>query len=247
MACSGCFGRFAIAGALAALFAANAQAADMPGQYPPPPLPDKPVYEFIDSGWYLRGDIGMAWGFLDRAVSAPGFSDPTNSRLGNAITGGLGVGIKSRWMRTDLTLDYLSPMKYTGTVVASGDTTAKIGATTLLFNGYADLGTWGLLTPYVGAGIGAAYVTVSDYASTGAPPFSGNTSNSKINLSYAGMVGVALNISSNLKIDVGYRYLNLGDINTKSDAFGAMTFRNVAAHEARVGLRWSFDEVRSLR
>ena len=34
-------------------------------------------------------------------------------------------------------------------------------------------------------------------------------------------------------VDVGYRYLNLGDVTTASDSFGAMTFKNVAAHEVR--------------
>ena len=48
-------------------------------------------------------------------------------------------------------------------------------------------------------------------------------------------------------IDIGYRYLNIGDVKTGNDAFGVMTFKNVAAHEARVGLRWSFDELRFAR
>lgn len=43
-------------------------------------------------------------------------------------------------------------------------------------------------------------------------------------------------------VDLSYRYMNFGDVTTASDAFGAMTLKNLAAHEVRVGLRWSFDD-----
>ncbi len=46
-------------------------------------------------------------------------------------------------------------------------------------------------------------------------------------------------LAGNLMADVGYRYLNFGDALTGSDVLGAMTFKNVAAHEVRVGLRWT--------
>jgi opacity protein-like surface antigen len=48
-------------------------------------------------------------------------------------------------------------------------------------------------------------------------------------------------------LDVGYRYLNLGDVHTGTDALGTMTFKNVAGHQVRVGVRWSFDDVREYR
>ena len=58
-------------------------------------------------GWYLRGDIGGHWGLLTGAESAPPSADPTDNSLGNGLIGGLGVGIKSDWLRTDVTFDYL--------------------------------------------------------------------------------------------------------------------------------------------
>jgi opacity protein-like surface antigen len=57
------------------------------------------------------------------------------------------------------------------------------------------------------------------------------------------MAGVGFTVSSNLVADLGYRYLNLGDTKSATDASGAMTFKNIAAHEVRVGLRWSFDDL----
>lgn len=240
----GCLRTLAFSSAALAISGACALAADMPGNRSPLPQPEyRPVLLDLNTGWYLRGDIGAYWGRITDAQSVAPFANPIDNKLGKGMTAGLGVGIKTSWLRTDVTIDYASPMKYEGTVVAAGDTTAKIQPTTGLLNGYLDLGTWYRLSPYIGAGAGVAYVRVTDYAGP-APPLSGDTGKKQWNFAYAGMAGVAVAISHNLMMDVGYRYLNIGDVKTGSDAFGAMTFKNVAAHEARVGLRWSFDDLR---
>jgi opacity protein-like surface antigen len=235
------------AAALAALALSSAWAlgADMPGGVALP-LPARPVPQRVEifSGWYLRGDLGAAWGIIDGANSVVPFADPTGNKLGNGFTAGVGFGVKTQWLRTDITIDYLSALKYEGTVTTAGDTTAKIQATTALFNGYVDLGTWYRITPYIGAGVGAAYTDVTDYVSGGSPPFTGGVNKKQWGFAWAATAGAAYPISPNLMLDVAYRYLNIGDVKTGSDAFGAMTFKNVAAHEVRVGLRWSFDDVR---
>ena len=137
-------------------------------------------------------------------------------------------------------------MKYRGSIAAPDDTTAKIQATTALLNGYLDLGTWYRITPYIGGGVGVSDTRVSDYSSTAAPPFSGDISRNQWRFAWAGLAGFAFPVAPNLMIDVGYRYLNPGNPTTGSDAFGAMTFKNVAAHEVRVGLRWSVDDLRHI-
>jgi len=78
-------------------------------------------------------------------------------------------------------------------------------------------------------------------------PFSGDTAKDQWNFAWAAMAGVGILLSRNLTVDVGYRYLNIGDLSTASDAFGAMKFKNIAAHEVRFGLRWSFDDLRYAR
>ena len=181
-------------------------------------------------------------GLLTGAQSPAPFPNPTDSSLGKGMTDGFGVGVKSDWLRTDVTVDFTAPMKYQGTIATAGDTTAKIQAATALFNGYIDLGNWHRITPYIGAGAGVAYARVSDFASTGRAAFLRRPANKQWNFAYAGMAGIAFPVSPNAVVDVGYRYLNIGDVKTSSDAVGAMTFKNVAAHELRVGLRWSFDE-----
>jgi opacity protein-like surface antigen len=236
---------FAVAGAVA-VQAAAVMAADMPVTSPSAGSPFKewrlPSSYFLDSGWYVRGDVGNNWGRLDNATSASGFASPVDNDLGNSFVAGLGIGIKRNWLRADLTVDYASPAKYEGTIATPDDVTAKISAVTALFNGYLDLGTWYHVTPYIGAGVGAAYVSTSDYVSTVAPPISGDTAHSQWNLAWALMAGLGYRLSPNLMVDVGYRYIDFGDAKPKSDSSGTMTFNNVAAHEVRVGLRWSFDD-----
>ena len=90
--------------AIAGLFVADASlalAADMPGAYPMPVL-KAPPYIDLTYGWYMRGDLGYAWGTVGDAQSAPGYANPTSNKLGSGFVGGIGAGIKSRWLRTGL-------------------------------------------------------------------------------------------------------------------------------------------------
>lgn len=234
--------RVGVAGALVVmLIAATAHAADMPGLPPPLPAPPPPSPVWFNGGWYVRGDLGWRWGLIGD-VRGPGAIDPGENRLGNGLTVGGGAGLKTRFLRTDFTIDYAAPVNYTGSAVASDDTHAKISSLNVLFNGYLDLGTWYHLTPYIGAGAGAAYVKATDFESTALPP---SEDHGRWNFAYAGMAGVAWAVAPNVQIDFGYRYLNVGD--AKTGGPNATTFKNVAGHEFRVGLRWSFDDLREFR
>ena len=223
------------------LFGSLAQAADMPRDYLPPPPPERtPVLIESAGGWYIRGDLGGYWGIATTPSSVAPSPDPSASSVGKGFVAGLGAGFKSRWLRTDFTVNYMSPMQYTGTVFAADDTTAKIQSTTLLVNGYIDLGTWYRITPYIGGGVGTAYVSVSDYV---APLYTGENARRQWNFAWAAMAGLAFPIAPNLLLDAGYRYVNAGNVAVGDGALGGMNFKNVAAHEVRVGLRWSFDDI----
>jgi opacity protein-like surface antigen len=218
-----------------------ALAADMPGSWAPPPALVPSAVWPLNGNWYVRGDLGYAWGRIGSAEAAAGFPNPDSNDFGSSFLGGIGAGYKGAWLRTDLTLDY-SRFNYSATFTPSGDASAKVGVLTAMFNGYLDLGTWYGLTPYIGAGAGAAYLSTSDYTSTVAPPFTTGLSHTQWNFTWALMSGVAFSVTPNLAVDVGYRYLALGDVSTASDATGAMLLKNLAAHEVRVGVRWNFDD-----
>jgi opacity protein-like surface antigen len=233
--------RLAYSAAALALLSTAARAADMPETLPPP-THEEPLIEQSGSGWYLRGDLGYVWGEIQGAESAPTFADPTSNTLGNGFLGGVGAGYKSKWLRTDVTLDYTSPLKYSGSIASPDDTTAKVEAFTALFNGYIDLGTWYHATPYIGAGAGVSGLRTYDYSSTAAPPFAGGLSHRQWNFTWALTGGVGYAVAPNLMLDLNYRYVNFGDVTTASDSFGSMTLKNLYAHEVRVGIRWSFDD-----
>jgi len=235
-----------VAGALMLAPIGAGHAADARNTLPPPVSYSQPVTTYVRSdpllsGFYLRGDVGQRRGAMTAADATTGI-DPTVDSSGYATMFGLGAGFRMKWLRADFTVDYATPQTYSGTSVSPGDVTAKIQNTTALLNVYADLGTWYRFTPYIGGGIGTARVAVSDFQGP-VPPGSGTASHSQWNLAWAAMAGTAFALSENLQVDVGYRYLNFNSAHSADGPLGGITFRNLAAHEVRVGLRWNFDDL----
>lgn len=164
------------------------------------------------SFWYLRADAGYVFN------EAPG----VGSTLGDSGLVGIGVGARfSDWLRLDLTADYRTQADYDGYGVSGDASTA-----TILANAYVDLGRWQKLTPYVGAGIGTAYVDV-DAPGVG----------SGWGLAWGLMGGVALDLAPNWQLDLGYRYLKIEDVSLGA---GLPAF-DQAAHEVRLGVRFLID------
>lgn len=238
---------FVVAGALLIALVGAGHAADVrtlppPASYmPPPTAPASVSRDPFLSGFYLRGDLGQRWGSLTAAVPTTGAS-PTVESAGHATTMGLGGGFRTKWLRADLTVDYATPQTITARAATPGDVSAKVQTTTALLNLYADLGTWYRFTPYIGGGIGTARVVVSDFQGP-APAAGGTATRSQWNLAWAATAGTAFAISENMQVDVGYRYVNFNNVRTADGPGGATTFRNLAAHEVRVGLRWNFDDL----
>jgi opacity protein-like surface antigen len=117
---------------------------------------------------------------------------------------------------------------------------------TLMINAYKDLGTYGGFTPYVGAGIGAAYHQLSDVYFTGNPNLVNRIhGDNDVSLAWSLMAGVGYQISDRAILDVGYRYIDMGKISSqRSDSAGfvnpAVHFDDLTAHEVKVGLRYHF-------
>ena len=133
----------------------------------------------------------------------------------------------------------------------TGNYRASLTSFDALVNGYVDLGTWHSITPYIGAGIGLSfghYQTSSTYqqADTSSynihvtEPVSNTTyhlffdrssSGEYYNFAFAAMAGVSIDVFDHTKLDLGYRYLNLGNI------LGS----NLSTQEVRAGLRYMVD------
>ena len=128
----------------------------------------------------------------------------------------------------------------------------------ILANVYADLGTFAGLTPYVGAGAGVTDVqwgTITGKASCvdGAGACNGNAyaatsyaGEDSWRFSYALMAGMSYDITTSMKLDIGYRYshTNGGDMfgySSAEQALGASGIKGsddgFSRHEVRAGLR----------
>ncbi|MBY0532563.1 MAG: porin family protein [Xanthobacteraceae bacterium] len=203
--------KFALAAAAAITLSVSSQAvnaADMP-----PPILRAPPAPWVELGsnWYLRGD------FTYRMFDVSGANGPEDAAMFGA---GIGYQFAS-WLRGDVTLDYQfgSSFSATDNPAVAG---AKLWSSALFANAYVDLGTWYGVTPYVGAGVGAAF---NDLDSEG-----------RWNFAWALMAGAAYHLSPNLSIDFGYRYADLGSAYALT---GALV--DVTTQEFKIGLRYKLD------
>lgn len=263
--------RLAAAVLAASLVAAatSAPAADLRGPAPPPLAPPVLAEDF-SSGWYVRGDLSAslfrrpAARYLDGVNFAPAeWVDLRNTRASTAFGGGLGFGFKYKWLRLDATLDLRSTSRFSGFAPPEGNwgyvgplpvpaREERFGVTgqTALLNAYLDLGSFSGVTPYVGAGIGVARLSASNYVSTPVPAAAllgeatvipNLTGTVKWNLAWATMAGLTVDLTPQVKLDLGYRYLHMGALRFADTAGGAYR-TTVAAHEVRIGLRYMFGD-----
>ncbi len=180
--------------------------------------------------------------------------------LPETVSVGGGVGYKFNGLfRADITVDYRADAHIkalsSGTNYVEGFSTdsLKLESTTALVNAYVDLGTWSGITPYVGAGVGVAHNLLHSYSSRVTcftdfcrKSFSGQSvphpAGEKNSLAYAFMAGAAFDVGLGFKIDAGYRYLRMGESQTKLDTDGfGIKLKPLDAHEVRVGLRYMID------
>jgi opacity protein-like surface antigen len=122
-----------------------------------------------------------------------------------------------------------------------------------LANAYLDLGTWWCVTPYIGAGVGMANVRISGFRDDGfnnlgiATAYAADAD--KWNFAWAAHAGITYKVTPSMAIDLGYRYLSMGDGTTGATrAFdnsftngGPFTFRNISSHDLKLGVRWMLE------
>ncbi|TLP43035.1 porin family protein [Cohaesibacter sp. CAU 1516] len=242
----------------AAMSATVALAADLPA---PPVIeyePETPVE--IGSSWYLRGDLGFA---VYQGGHAS-WTDPTNTNLigfhheniANGWVAGIGAGYYfNKHFRADVILDYRHKVKYDSTSTCTpvsppagctpGDSYEKLNfsAWTLMANGYVDLGTYYSINPYVGGGVGVAWLKASNHKTVGTgSPFKNKT---RTNFAWNLTTGATFDLAENVKLDANYRFVSLGKARTGGRRDNSSTepvrFENLYAHDFRVGLRYDLN------
>lgn len=227
----------------------------------------------------MSADQSAKWDMVPgRLVGGAGYN-PTlytasKAHVSNNVFVGLGFGYQvNSWFRADVTGEYRGASRFSSNAELTFDDTA--GTTTVLrtfnrgdlssmvglVNGYIDLGTWAGVTPFIGAGVGVARNKIDGmidqgfYVSTGAAPASGSTggyygAGTKVNFAWALMAGLGYDVSSRLKLELGYRYLNTGKATTGGltcyGVPGCGTTRLVTksneSHDIKIGMRWMLSD-----
>ena len=260
--------------AAAAAVSTTAYAADMP--LPPPPQIQYQPVQVIEAPigrWYLRGDIGVgvqSFSEFDHSQTNPAFGWPPSwtivqQDIQDTSIFGFGVGYEmNNWLRFDVTGEYRTKaaFKVTGSYTDSSScagftcfdvNSGNFSSAVFLANAYVDLGTWWCLTPFIGVGIGGARNTISGIQDNGIIGSNGsvgfgysNGDNSAWNLAWDVQAGLTYNVNNNLKIDLSWRYLNLGSPmsavvncqNTPACPGAFYTFKDMTSQDFRIGFRW---------
>ncbi|MEP0520093.1 MAG: outer membrane beta-barrel protein [Hyphomicrobiales bacterium] len=237
--------------ALATMLAGPAVAADLPTY-----VYEEPVYDKAGA-WYLRGDIGYV---ATRDYSATyngsaGHQEFYNEDYDHSWLIGVGVGYQfNHYFRMDLTWDYTATWDFEGNTICLGgggcgstynDEYSSFSMHTVLANAYLDWENSSSWTPYIGAGLGFAYINAGrHYANNADGSYAAFGENGNFNFAAAAMAGVSYEVSQNFSLDASYRYLWVGDVESgeseTSGLTGKVTYHDVDFHQVRVGGRYTF-------
>lgn len=230
----------------------------------------KPDVEFRQNGQLLVAGPGQTFGFLDQSLDSNAFFGvgigyQFNNWLRFDVTGEYRTASRfgARDQLTTTGARIFDPVGTTA-VRQNNQLGGSIATTLLMANAYVDLGTFcalGCLTPYLGAGFGVAnhkFSGVTDISSTTAINAAGvglgptNTftdyfaGKSRTNMAWALMAGASVDVASNVKLELGYRYLNMGRAETGALLGGnppatVLRVKNIDSHDFRLGMRWALN------
>ena len=228
----------------------------------PSPVPEGFTYYLrADLGWSFEPDpsfsqTGVLYGdLLSTYAGLPSHSVSTDGVLGGTI--GFGAYFTPH-LRGDLTLDFRGHQEinatatYTdaGPVAGVVSDRLKVNRTIGLVNAYWDLLPRGMITPYIGAGVGFTYndmqhstVTTEDAGGGPLVISSGTAKKTNLALAAALMAGASFSINHQWAVDVNYRalFLDGGSVTTPLLPAGVATAHlgDVWEHQVRVGLRFN--------
>lgn len=216
-----------------ALFAAGkAIAADLPPEpAPPPEVVPAPIK---DPGSCIYGRLDGGYAFHSRPkVTKNGGYAASDEDLDDGYLVDAGVGCYfNDYVRADLTVGYRTS-KDLGAKWNAVD--AEVSSYTGMVNAYFDIGHFGGVTPYVGAGIGVAHNRVHDIKQPG-----NQSSGNSTRFAWALHAGASVQVTENIALDASYRYIDLGSV--KADGPDPIKVDDLRAHDVRIGLRISLND-----
>jgi opacity protein-like surface antigen len=167
---------------------------------------------------------------LERGFGS-GTGEALNEELDDTafIEGGLGCQVNDL-LRVDATAGY----RFRSSLVDGNDTlSAELETVTVFANAYWDITNYAGFTPYVGGGLGAAFHRLSDITA----PLDASDGDTTA-FAWNATAGISYDLSPQLKIDVSYRYTDLGS--AISGGSVPLEVDDLATNEFKIGLRYYF-------
>jgi opacity protein-like surface antigen len=218
----------------------------------PPPIP-------TDRGLYLKAYIGQAnpdvGGMSNEVYDATGIFTVRDHDIKSSPFYGIGVGYKrNHWLRFDGTIEYRGDAVFLGSDISTfpgtNEYTADIKSWLGLVNAYWDIGTWCGFTPYLGAGIGFATISVEglrDDGLTGAgSSIAYGADKTTTNFAYAFYAGTSIDVTPQVALDLSYRWANLGNaqsgpvttFDSTTPAYSGQKITDITSNDFMFGVRY---------
>ena len=228
---------------------------------------EEPIEVVAVGGWYLRGYIGMSNQFFD-GLESDLFDIPVeqgwydDGGFGSAPIVGGGIGYEfNDYLRGDITVEWRGKSEFNALQwlradadpdITTDNYTADKSELVFMANGYYDIGDFYGITPYVGAGIGASYNTISNFRDVNnqANGTAYADDNSEWNFAWALHTGLGFQATERMTIDFGYSFISLGDASsgrlTNIDPLfdpdnDGIKFNDIYSHDFKLGVRYSLN------
>lgn len=176
---------------------------------------------------YVSGKVSYDFNKVNIKASDPKAADLYRTKANKELFGThVAYGVQAGYVRGELELNNSRDIKrnYIGEMDHF-----RLYKHSVMANAYFDYLTCTPWTPYVGAGIGSAYLKADN----------GSNAKSVYNLAWQVMAGLTYDINSHWTLDAGYRYADLGRIR-KNLGEGHVTKLTARDHEILLGVRYTF-------
>lgn len=177
---------------------------------------------------YVSGKISYDFNKVNMKVAEANQPELAREKANKELFGThVAYGVQAGYVRGELELNNSRDIKrnYLNSELAH----FRLYKHSVMANAYFDYLTCTPWTPYVGAGIGSAYLKADD----------GEQAKSVYNLAWQVMAGLTYDINSHWTLDAGYRYADLGRIR-KNYGEGNVAKLTARDHEIMLGVRYTF-------
>jgi opacity protein-like surface antigen len=192
---------------------------------------------------YIRADVGAA--MLAKNLNKKDYSKKAKTSPSYSV----GFGYKfNKYLRSDLTATYRGDFKYSGKSEGGDSESQKINSTAFMLNGYYDIVNYNGFVPYVMGGAGVAYNKADAFTQQDSIQKDRINGATRANLAWQVGAGTQYKINKNIALDLGYKYVDLGKINTSTvytSSTGARGFTNaitgkLRSHDVTFGVSYKF-------